>query len=424
MSGNEVYDSDYLASSFDDILTKPITSAAIEEELYLINDYPGIAATGYFSPGAQVGDTKLNINVKSERAYDINLRADNHGSEQTGRYRLYGEVFWNNPLGNADQLHLAGLVTGQPSNTTYGLFRYSSRVFSPRFSLSAGASSNDFVLGTGTSESADKLGITGKTFRADATASYRFKRSRTLNYYGDFVYERIRSEIRLKALPDEDFLDDVVANMSLIFRFDVLDEGNKILHQANFRYTNGDFIKGAEIGQNEAYDFYNIDYSLLTFWRLPYFNANSRFIFRTNVQYAGVQLTSVNQFLLAGPTRARGYSVNQFSADDAIYGGIDWMFDAPAFMDVSVGSSNLRNILQPFVFMDYAYGEGQPLLELDEKRTAQLFDAGVGIQFSYINKFTGNFQLAFPISEKFTGFLPDQKIDTVRLVFDMQYIFR
>ena len=97
----------------------------ITENIYLVNDYPGLAVMGFFEPGSQVGDTRLNLNVRGEERYYATIRIDNHGTDETGRQRLYGEVLVNNLLGAADQLHVGALRAFAPSNTTYWLLRYS-----------------------------------------------------------------------------------------------------------------------------------------------------------------------------------------------------------------------------------------------------------------------------------------------------------
>ena len=422
---NEMYDVETISSSFDDMLTNPVTSSAVEENLYLINDFPGILVTGFFQPGAQVGDTKLNINVKNEKKYDTNIRIDNHGSEQTGLYRLYAEAFLHNPLGNADQLQVSALLTGKPSNTTYYQFRYGSRVLSPRLKLSVGASSNDFVLGPGNSE-IDNLGIFGKTLQADITASYTFKRSRIASYYGDISYNQIESQTRLGGVGggDSDELDDIVNNLSFIYRYDELDEKHKILHQGDFKITSGQFVSGAEGEQDENYYIANLNYSLLTFVKIPFVDVNSRVIYRASLQYASSALSSINQFALAGPSRARAYPVNQFSSDNAVYTGLDWIFDSPQFLDLTIGYTNLRKLIQPFVFFDAAWGQALTTVSGVDDQTGQLFDVGFGFQFNYMSNIHGNIQFAFPINERFSNPEIDIPEDSFKLVFDFQYSFR
>ena len=58
--GNNRYSREDIEDVFEDLVTRPITNEAVEEALYLLNDYPGLSVDGYFEPGYQVGDTKLN----------------------------------------------------------------------------------------------------------------------------------------------------------------------------------------------------------------------------------------------------------------------------------------------------------------------------------------------------------------------------
>lgn len=420
---NALYSNEYLASAFDNMILKPVTSSVVEENLYLINDFPGVSGTGYFEPGAQVGDTRLNLNVKAEKSYAANVRLDNHGSEQTGLNRLYGEILWNNLAGNADQLHLAVLATGNPGNTTYGQIRYSSRIFSPRFTLSGGISKNDFVIGPGNSEAVNNLELSGETTQADLTSSYSIKRSRTSSYYAELGVERIESVLRAGVIPGDDFLDDIVTSAFSVFIFDVLDEENKMLHQGNVRLTAGRFEKGVDAGQDEQYNILNVDYSLLTFWKVPFTDVSSRVIYRASMQYASSPLTSIYQYSLAGPTKARGYPVNQFSADNAAFMAVDVVFNAPDFFDITYGGINFREISSPFLFLDASWGQVLSLNEIEPDDSAQLYDAGFGLQFAYRNKFHGNLQFAFPLSEKFSSNEFQAPGDTVKLVFDFQYSF-
>lgn len=420
-----LYREETLAAVFDNMLGEPVTNAVVEENLYLINDFPGVATTGFFQPGSQVGDTKLNINVESENTYDANIRLDNHGSEQTGENRLYAELFWQNPLSNADQLQVAALYAFNPDNTTYYQLRYSTRLFSPRFNIGFGESNNEFVLGPGNSETINNLGIFGETIQSDITATYSFKRSRATSYSTDLIYDNIESQTRLGAVggADDTSLDDIVSNLTLKFRFDVLDEEDKILHQGDIGLTSGQFDKGADPGQDENYDILEFNYSLLTFWKIPYFESNSRIIYRYSMQYASSGLSSINQFALAGPSRVRGYETNQYSADNAVYTAVDWVFDSPQIFDVSIGDSNLRKMLKPFLFLDLAWGEVVALVDDADNETGQLIGAGFGFQFAPNNQIYANLQIAFPVEEKFS--VPDITVpdDDFKLVFDLQYSF-
>lgn len=427
VNNNKMYKEKKLSAVFDSALAKPVTGDLVEEQLFLINDFPGLNVQGFFESGSQVGDTKLNLNVKSEKRYDANLRIDNHGAEQTGEYRLYAEGFLHNPLGQGDQLLLALLFGFSPSNTVYGQLRYNTPVWTPRLKFEIGASNNEFILGPGNSESIDLLEIEGETFLADAKLSYTLKRSRKRNFSVDFIYENIESIIRLGVLPtlDDIGLDDEIRNASLAFNFDILQEEQKVLHQGNIKLTSGEFVLGVDPGQEENYWIFSANYTFLTFWQLPYFNSNTRVISRTQAQSSGSALSSISQFSLGGPTLARGFPVNQFSGDDGLVFSIDWVFNSLGFLNLKLGAANLQDIIRPFVFTDLAYGRSKALLEGADDSIAEVANVGVGLQFAYSSKFKGNLQIAQPVFNHFSSNAIDEAVDEgAKLVFDLQYSFR
>lgn len=425
VKGNQLYTASDISEVFDDMLTQPVTNDNVEERLYLINDYPGLTVDGYFVSGYQVGDSKLNINVKQEERFSSNLRVDNHGTEDTGLYRTYADVQINNPFGLADQLHLSGLVATSPANTTYWRVHYETNFFSPRWKVSVSSSTNQYVVDQSLSESAT-LKIEGEVKQNKLATKYQFRRSRTKNYNVEFAYEEITSDISLNE-SDTNFLDEKVNNMLLSFNFDSLNEKSKILHEGSIRYTSGEFVYGQGLRSSSEYDFYNLNYTFLTFAKVPFSDANSRLLIRTNAQYSDeTNLSSIVRFQLGGSNKARAYSPSLFSADDAFYLGIDWVFNSPDFMDVTVFDTvNLKKFIKPFVFLDYAYGKQQAIAGVvgSESVEANISNWGFGLQFSHANKFTGNLMVAFPIEAKASvdEVMPDDPDN--RIVFDFQYSF-
>ena len=425
VQNNKRYSSNTIRNIFKSALAEPVTNDRIEERLFLTNDLPGLSAQGYFEPGTQVGDTKLNVNVTSERWYDANVRLDNHGSARSGEYRLYSDFLLHNPLGIGDQLHIGVLGSFAPENSLYGSLRYNTIILNPRIKFSVGASNNDFVLGSGNSESGNSssLDIKGKSVVVDASLKYQIKRSRVKNYAVGLVGSQIDSEIDLGEI-NSDFLDDSVRNIELFLEFDLLDEKNRILHQGNIGFTASEFIKGANEEQDESPFIVDFDYSMLSFVKVPFSNLESRVVLRASGQYAGTPLASVNQYSLAGPTRARGYAVNEYYADDAAYFGADWIFKGPNFNNLTFGGERFENLMQPFLFLDYSYGKAYPFEEGGEGTEAQLFNAGVGIKLNYLTKLRGNLVFAVPINGKNTSLeAGEEPGDGMNLYFDLQYGF-
>lgn len=429
VNGNKLYRSNVVSSVFDGMLGKPVTNTAIEEQLFLINDYPGIFVDGYFEPGYQVGDTRLNVTVKQESRFNGNVRLDNHGAEETGLYRAYGDVQWNNPLGLADKLQVSALYASDPSNNDYWQLLYQMKLFGPRTRLGLEISENQYLVDLSTSPNDD---INGTVTLTAATGTYVHKRNRKGNHSFDLRYEIIESRVQTGTNPDtNNRYSDKLNNLSLVYRFDALEEEKKRYHQGQAKITSGSFAYGAERdspterAQEENYNIYSISYSLLDFWKLPFFNADTRLVYRAEGQYAGINLSGILRFSLSGPTRARAYKPGFFTADDALFVGIDWIFNSPGFMDFNVTKSiNLKELMKPFVFVDAAYGQQQVLVINDPETTATLIDAGLGWKFSQGKSFSGNLLVAFPVKERFAPATSEPPIKVEpRLVFDFQYSF-
>ena len=419
---HDLYSDDTITSIFADQLDQPVTNTSIEESLFIINGFPGVNVDGYFEPGSQVGDTRLNVNVRNESRYNLNTRIDNHGSEESGLYRIFVGGQINNLFDNADYLNVSLLQTVFPEDTTFWQTNYESNFFSPRFRAGIDISQNQFLVDQ--SSVASNIDLSGTVNVYAVQGSYIAQRSRTKNSSYKLRYEKIHSDLQIGDIPDiGDYLDEKLSHISLSYQFDVLDDVNKRLHEVSFTYDNGHFDFGFSEGQKQNYHVFSVDYTLLSFVKVPFFESNSRVIFRTYTQYSGTNLSSIARFSLTGPTKVRGFSPSYFTADDAAYLGADWIFNSPDFMNFSVGGVDFTEMFKPFVFADYAYGY-QHLLDIQEEyATAQLADLGVGLQISHRSGFNGNIQLAFPVMSELKIAGEDPEYDSVRVTFDFQYVF-
>lgn len=431
VQNNKRYSEKTIKNVFKSNLGKPVTNELVEENLYLLNDFPGLSVQGYFEPGSQVGDTKLNINVISEPWYNANLRLDNHGSENSGLYRAYSNFSLHNPFRIGDEMELGVLGSFAPQNSTYGSFRYSVPVLSPRVKFSLGASTNDFVIGDGNSESASTAGLdlNGKSVVADASVKYQLKRSRVKNHGVELKVSQIESEINTGS---SNILSTTLQNVELSYDFDLLNEKSRVLHQGSVGLIASHTTEGAEPTKKSSPMILTVDYSRLSFITIPFTHSETKMVLRASAQYAGTLLASTNQYTLAGPTRARGFKVNEYYGDDAINLGADWIFKGLSFNGTSIGGEHLENIVQPFLFVDYGYGKTHPFLkdeesgsspEDDESTSATLADAGFGFKLSYKESLRGSLNFAFPLESKTSGLEGKKPGDGMNIYFDMQFGF-
>ena len=66
-----------------------VTINRTENALLTLTKYPGLSAAGVFRPGEGVGTTDIVVNVQNERRFDGSVRADNDGTQFTGRERQH-----------------------------------------------------------------------------------------------------------------------------------------------------------------------------------------------------------------------------------------------------------------------------------------------------------------------------------------------
>ena len=440
VKNNKRYSEKLIKRVFNKSLAKPVTNEIVEENLYLINDLPGLVASGYFEAGSQVGDTKLNVNVNSEKKYDSNFRLDNHGSASTGEYRAYTDFYVHNPFGIGDQLQLGVLGSFNPENSLYGSMRYSLPIYTPRFGFSVGASSNDFVSATSGVSSNDDFEITGKSFVVDGMFTYKLKRTRKKNSSVLLGFSDIKSEIQYGDLVGTG-TEETVRKIDLTYQFDVLNENKRILHQGSLTLTTSNFVEGAEEGQDKSPGIFSFDYSRLSFVKVPFTKNESKWIVRGAGQFSDTSLSEVLQFGVAGPTRARGFTVNEFYADDAIFVGSDLVFAGPSLGGYTIAGEKFEDVIQPFVFLDMGYGRNNALIAGDDDVTTYLVDAGVGVKIVFTEGLRGNLSLAMPVAAENSALEAQRKLDQeegvnddsekidytpgdgLKLYFDLQYGF-
>ncbi|MGH7126102.1 MAG: ShlB/FhaC/HecB family hemolysin secretion/activation protein, partial [Stellaceae bacterium] len=103
---------------------RPLTLEPMERGLLLSNDLPGVTATGLLRPAQdQPGASDLVVNV-AEQPITGGFNVDNRGSQFTNRWTLGGDVEWNSPLGDGDQLSANIQMAPDPTERIQGTARY------------------------------------------------------------------------------------------------------------------------------------------------------------------------------------------------------------------------------------------------------------------------------------------------------------
>lgn len=427
LSNNKRISENLVQRIFKSRINKPVKDSNIEESLYLLNDTPGVAAQGFFEPGSQVGDTKLNVNVTSETWYSANIRVDNHGSTATSENRVYADFLVNNPLGIGDQLYFSVLNGFSPNNSTYGAFRYSTFLFSPRWRWAVGASTNDFVSQAVFLEGEDDPLFTGESSVLDTSFKYVIKRSREKNYFIGLNYFDIETELLTGSGGGAPDIDNS-QKLQLRFDFDSLNQKNRVLYAGNVALSYSENSSRTFSVQNPKTQdtIFNYELTRLSFPNFPFTQYQTRLILKSSGQYVGKSVTELNQFSLAGPSSVRGFEVNGFQADDGVYVGADWIFSLPKTSATFFGVEWHR-LIQPYLFVDGAFGVLNDLsarLNIDgnEEETidGSLASAGIGVKFRYKALF-GSLNVMAPLVDDIADV--QEETPEATFLFDIQYTF-
>lgn len=396
-----------LKRTFNASLDQPVTAENTEENLYLINDIPGVYAQGYFEPGEQVGDTRLKLNVTQETWFDTSVRIDNHGAKTTGENRLYGEFVLHNPSTFGDEIQLAALRTEE--NSSYGALHYSLPIYTPRLRVKVGASQNDFVSRINfASSSAAGVEYSGSAKVTDADITYHFDRGRKHNSSFGLQFSSIKTNIDLNDEEKLPVVDTKLDNISLNYHTDFLNEKSRSLHQLDIgvtssKETDANRNTGADAGAlmrdpNAGYFYYN--YSLLSFFKNPIGQSDLRLVVNHSLQYAGKALSSSNKFDLSGPNRARAFDLNHFVADDAAHVAADIIFNTPKWLQFGGPEGSSQYGLTPFLLSDIAYGITYPEFSTSEKSNALVADLGLGLKLNTEWGLRGNLAWAVQVADK------------------------
>lgn len=82
---------------------EPVSAAALDRALLLIEDLPGVAVSGVLAPGAQPGETDLALKLTSTPLFSGDVGVDNAGGRSTGEARYTASLVLNSPLGLGEQ---------------------------------------------------------------------------------------------------------------------------------------------------------------------------------------------------------------------------------------------------------------------------------------------------------------------------------
>ncbi len=415
-----IFDPQTIKAAFDNELGEPVTEERIEGALRRINDLPGVRVRGSFSPGDNVGETRLTLGVLDEKAWSSSILIDNHGSETTGETRLYASTEWNNLMNKGHRLVAGVLRTEGPDSSLYGQLSYEMPFTKDRRgTVTATVSTNEFTV----NRLANLPEIIGETDNYGIGINYQLIRGRTLNLAlnAGYLQKDVLFQVgTLVSLSTEEKIETV----SVAADYTQLWDDQQLLLTGRFGVDQGHMIEGEARGQSVDFTKILLSTNVLKRFSIDnwltknesYFN----FVFKLNAQYTEKFLSSVEQFSLGGPNAVRSLGVSDVSVDSGVYVGTELFFDLP--YDIT-GKFNLPiDPIRPYVFYDYGYGVARGLLS-GKDFDAKVQGWGAGFRVNWPGKLTANVVFATPKSTSYEADFLEEEGES-RFYVDMIYQIR
>ncbi|GLS26047.1 ShlB/FhaC/HecB family hemolysin secretion/activation protein [Marinibactrum halimedae] len=409
-----------LAAPFEQNNGNLVNQKAVEEGIYLLNDYPGLNVYGSFSAGDNVGETLLNIDVNREQPYRFSLRSDNHGSEFTGEHRLYGLAEWNNPFGYGDEINVGYMKSFSPDESDLYQLSYSFPVRGPRTRVKVSVDQTDFAV---VGEAISRLGITGLNETYTVGLEHKFRRSRTTNFSsGVSLLDRGTD---LEAAAASSVVDDErILGANFYLRGDKLSTASRMLNAYEVNLLYGDFQ--TDVDELQDPEFYKLSASTTTlaFWDIPFIKIPTQFLLKSRWQYTEQGLPGFEQIVLSGANGVRAYQPGDFSADVGTYLGVEWYWNLPSVLDFGVGGGRtIGDFLQFALVWDGAYGEAYATDGRDDDQFGHIQGAGGLIKVNYGNAFTSSFSFTKSIGSGFSDEGSEIESEGLNIFADFTYFF-
>jgi len=387
---------------------QPVEQALLDRSLLLMSDIPGVMVQATLRPGEGLGSSDLVIQATPGPGTSGSLVLDDYGNSYTGRGRLGGTVFFNNPLRRGDVLGVSGLSSGAGVN--YGRVSYESLLNGQGTRGGAAYSMLNYKIGG----SLQELGAHGSAETESLWGRHPLLRSQAANVYGQVQYDnlQLRERIDMAGMKTDRHLGSWTSSLSGDWRDTLLSGGISTWSLAWTRGRVGFDVAEAQLSDAASartegwFSKTNLNFSRLQRWG----DRGSLYVSWAG-QWANTNLDSSQKMSVGGPYSVRAYDVSALSGDAGYRGSIELRYDLGA-----AGGGRL----QALAFWDGAYLKVNQRPWTTGTNTATFSGAGVGLDWSGYNQWRARAYLASPL-----GTAPElvKAPDAMRMWTELAYRF-
>lgn len=424
VEGNAIYSEDTLNMVFKKLIGQPVHKDEIEAALLRLTDFPGLTAFGVFQPGQAVGSADLVLKVQDEDRFDLDARADNHGTRETGRNRVRFTFDINNFSDNADVVTLDVQRSYTPKNYDFLALEYSRYFSDGSYRFNPYFSTYDFDVGGefAASDISAKTKYGGIQFEKSQIRS----RLENLTWRAGLALKNTRTfQAGLQTSRDrltvvEAGLDyDLVDSFSPLTLFDPDKRGGGInLLSIEYRRGIENFLGSMGSSQdalelppgsqpsrqggpaNPAFAPGKFDKIFAYYTRLQTLTDNTNLLIRGEYQWSPDLLVPIEQYFVGGPDNVRAFPVAQQLWDRALFFSAELLVNLPFITDKPAFEGRTwGQLVQLGIFYDMAVGRlNSPLPAPVNAQTYQnLNGAGVGLRFTLPGKIEARFFSAWEL---------------------------
>jgi len=360
-----------------------VNSQTYERAMLLLSDQPGVRVGSSLQEGTQAGTTDLAVEVTAAPRWAFSAEADNHGTKESGRYRVGGTARWLSPFGIGDNLDLRAMVSNDNA-LQFGRVAYEAPIGTSGLRAGVGLARVNYELGGQFGD----LDAQGRANVFDFSLNYPLIRQRQQNLFLRFGADIKDLTDELKAVDftskkkvhgfglgwawerrDEMLGGGYWASSGTLYRgkLDISDPQSRSFDQGiGGRRTEGGFTK-------------------LTFLvsRLQAIVPRHSLYLSLGGQQASKNLDASEKLALGGPRAVRAYPSGELLVDDGVIGIAEWRW-------------SFNEELTPFLFYDAARGKlAHDPTPFDGVNRLSLRGYGIGVSWSRPGNFAINATLAW-----------------------------
>jgi hemolysin activation/secretion protein len=376
-----------LQSTLQPLQGQVVQQSLLDRHLLLLDDLPGATAHATLSPGSYSGTSELDVRVDPAPLLAGNVTLDDEGDRYTGRARLSGNLYVNNPFGQGDQLSLNVLTSGH--DMRYGRLGYEEALNGYGTRMGVAYSALDYRLG----QSLADLQAHGTAHEGSAWINQALIRRRdaTLSARLEVDEKHLHDDIDSTDLRNDRHMLDWVATLS----------GNQSdswggggIDNAWLSVTRGR-LGFDDVVANITDAVTARTQGTFTRWnamvsRLQTLTPTTRLLLSLSGQYSNNNLDSSEQFLLGGPDTVRGYEVSTLAGASGFLATLELRHDL---------ALPWAGAWQGSVFADHGgvWVDANTWPGRSGPNHANLSSAGIGLDWAGPEQWTVMLQVASPV---------------------------